>query len=81
MTTLETLEKVTGIKKPELDKIFQEVKANSAALNSCGFHNFEVHKKYESGFVKKYICSNCGGTADAIAVSWYKKGLEHNQKK
>lgn len=77
---IETLEKVSGIKRPEMDKIFQEVKANSAALNSCSGHNFEVHTKYDSGFVRKYKCSNCGGTADAIAVSWYRKGLEHGKK-
>ena len=81
MNALERLENVTGIKRPEMDKIFQEVKANSAALNACSGHNFEVHTKYESGFVKKYKCSVCGCTADAIAVSWYRKGLEHGSKK
>lgn len=79
MNGLDAISKVSGISKPDMLKIFEEVKANSALLNSCSRHAFEPFQKYPSGMVKKYKCSNCGGTVDSLARSWYERGLEHGK--
>lgn len=77
MNAIEKIEEVTGLKRGDMKRIFEEVKANQSLLNSCSLHDFQPHVKYDSGMVRKYKCTHCGGTADHMAVSWYNKGLSH----
>lgn len=67
----------------DVKKIWEEVKANHAALNACGGHVFEPSEFYdkESRRVPRtYKCTKCGGTVDSVRVHWYKLGLEHAGK-
>lgn len=73
------LSSISGLSKDDTRKIFEEVRANSAILDSCQRHRFEVFTKYESGMVKKYKCSACGGTVDSLAKNWYERGIAHGK--
>lgn len=76
MNALEKIEDVTGLKRGDINEIWEQVKANQALLNACPLHDFQPHEMRGS-MVRKYKCTHCGGTADSLAVSWYKKGLSH----
>jgi hypothetical protein len=67
--------------KPEVAKqILAEVKANHAKLDGCPSHDFaEIEPRKVIG--GRYRCANCGGDIDAIAYSWYTKGLFHGAKR
>lgn len=92
MTTLENLERITRIKRQEMDSIFQEVKANSKALDECRSpHDFSIcidrRTKEEVSnptphqrFGAKWKCSKCGGTVDSTTRIWYEKGISHASK-
>jgi hypothetical protein len=80
------IEDLTGMKKPEQDKIFQEVKANSAKLKSCPRHDFSIcldrytkipidNPTPAQHFGARWGCKNCGGHVDGIAKLWYNQGL------
>lgn len=81
---IETLEKVTGLKRKDMDEIFQQVKANHKLLESCPRHDFSIALDH---FTKKPLevattfsdwrCSNCGGWVDGAAKRWYERGLAH----
>lgn len=56
--------------------IWESVRANQAKLEACLLHDFgELQNKMGA----RYTCRNCGGHADASAVSWYQAGLAHGQ--
>ena len=83
-TNIEKLEKVTGLKRQELDKIFQQVKANLKLLESCPRHNFSVpvdrHTKQpipDKVTFCDWRCSECGGWVDGLAKRWYEQGMAH----
>ena len=91
-TIVQQLEEITGQKPGTVDKIFQQVKANSAKLDSCaGPHVFSVPlerrtKEPVTGtltpaqrFGCHWRCSQCGGQVDSITKLWYEKGLKHGQ--
>jgi hypothetical protein len=63
--------------------IMAQVQVNSSRLEGCaGPHDFAIVEDGRPGaFVKKWRCSRCEGTADGVAVFWYKKGLAHGQLK
>ncbi len=73
--SLETLSKLSGIPSPEMLGIWGKVKANHSVLEACLRHDFGSLDNHKLG--AKYTCKNCGGTADAIAVLWYQRGIEH----
>ena len=58
-----------------MNAIWQEVKANHAKLEACSRHQFEPLQPGQ--ILTKYRCTACLGEVDAIAKSWYEKGLEH----
>ena len=75
--SVEVIAGATGLTRKTIVEIWAEVKANSAALESCiGPHDFQV-----MGLAKKlgsrYKCSKCVGTVDGVSYSWYTKGLTH----
>lgn len=77
--SLETISKLTGVPSSDMLDIWGKVKANHAALETCKRHEFSSLDNHKLG--AKYTCKHCGGTADAVAVSWYQCGLEHGTPK
>lgn len=88
MNAIEQLENVTGFKRPEIDKIFQEVKANSALLDACSKpHDFSIcidrrtkqvldNPTPAQRFGAKWKCSKCGGVVDGLRKISYCDGLK-----
>lgn len=74
-TAREVIEQLTGIKPADTDSIFAQVKANSAKLNACGYHDFvEMPGQKDKVFGKRYHCIHCGGDVDCHAFYWHKQG-------
>lgn len=73
---IDTLSRVSGIPKPEMLAIWEQVKANHAKLEACvGPHDFIslIDKP------RYYICTKCGGELESINVQWYRDGLDHGR--
>lgn len=71
----EVIERVTGFKPADAESILAQVKANSAKLNSCGYHEFvEMPGQEDKVFGKRYHCTGCGGEVDCHAYYWHKQG-------
>jgi hypothetical protein len=85
MNVLETITEVTGVKRPDLDSIFQKVKANSKTLEECaGPHDFSICLDRRSElpvekpvFGCKWKCAKCGGIVEGTVKLWYDRGLAH----
>lgn len=75
---IQKLAQRTGIPKASLLSIWDEVKANHAKLDGCVRHDFGTADDRKLG--ARYACRACGGWADASAVTWYSRGLEHGAK-
>lgn len=59
-------------------EILKEIRENMARLESCaGPHNFSIDATPKKPLFKKWTCSKCGGTIDAINRTWYERGLKH----
>lgn len=54
--------------------IWQEVKDNRKALDSCSLHQFEPPEELKLGAV--YICKNCGGKKRLPPIGDYIGGYE-----
>lgn len=66
---------------PELRVILDQVQANNSLLESCpGPHDF-VNLTPERPLGARYRCSQCKGTAPAMAVRWYMDGLAHGKNR
>jgi predicted SprT family Zn-dependent metalloprotease len=77
----EIIEQLTGIKPADTESILQQVKANSARLNSCQAHAFEPMPGQEKKVMgKRYVCSACGGEVDAHAHYWHEIGRKSAAK-
>ncbi len=69
--------------KDEFRGIVEEVRLNNKRLQDCpGPHDFVLEKGQEPMPLsrRKYRCTRCNGTVDAITLLWYSKGLEHGRK-
>jgi hydrogenase maturation factor HypF (carbamoyltransferase family) len=60
--------------RPEMLKLWNEVKANHALLDACSRHVFGPPDKPWGGY---RACANCGGRLDVIHAHWYERGLAH----
>ncbi len=69
------LSSLTGIPRPELLKIWDDVKLNSAKLEACARHDFLP--VYPGQFGTKFVCSRCAGLIDGMSARWYADGLAH----
>ncbi len=75
--SLDVIGGATGLTRKTLLDIWTDVRANSAALDSCvGAHELQPIDRGKK-FGLRYKCSKCGGTVDASAYYWYTKGLTH----
>lgn len=63
---------VTRLPQAEVQRLWDEVRANHAKLNACPRHDFEPATE---ALQRRRICRACGGWADSVAVSWYERGL------
>jgi hypothetical protein len=71
----EVLGQVSGLGKSEVMRIWNEVKANSARLDSCvGPHDFR-----ECGNPTRLCCAKCLGMIPKTDVRWYLAGLAHGR--
>lgn len=65
-----------GVTKRELMALAASVKANSARLRSCSYHDFVPIK--QEGVVgrlsERYRCRHCMGEVDASAFHWHEQG-------
>lgn len=75
---LQKLSQAVGIAQTGLLSIWEQVKANHALLETCKRHDFGSTDARKLG--AKYTCRVCGGAADAVAVTWYERGLAHGVK-
>ena len=74
----EILSQVTGLPMSEMQKIWQEVKANAKTLDECGGpHDFQSQDPGKP--LAKYRCTKCGGVVDGTDKLWYERGLEHGR--
>ncbi|KKN18695.1 hypothetical protein LCGC14_0953110 [marine sediment metagenome] len=72
----EVLGKVSGLGSGEVDRIFEEVKANHAKLDACDGHDFEPCERIGE-LVRSYKCMRCFGVLDAVNRRWYECGRVH----
>lgn len=81
-TNVEKLEELTGLKRGQMDEIWQTVKANKARLDSCtGPHDFSIEFRKLGQFVRDWECSRCHGHVESIYKHWYELGLKHGDRK
>lgn len=81
MGTMDEFSRITGLSKPVINEVWEEVKANHARLDTCtGPHKF-VPIDATKVLGRRYVCSLCKGEVDSINRSWYEKGFEHAQNR
>ena len=60
-------------------EIWEDVKRNSALLDSCTSHDFSIDMNPERVIGKRWRCTNCGGHVDHVCKNWYESGLKHGK--
>lgn len=71
------MSEVTGLSQTEVRSLWEQVKANSAKLESCPYHEFIQSPQtapLRSLTHQKYICTHCGGEIDRQAYHWHEQG-------
>lgn len=67
------MSELSGISREEVLAISERVKANSAVLNGCAYHEFEPVPPL-APIRQRYRCRRCGGEVDALAYYWHELG-------
>lgn len=89
--TIHQVGELFGIPSVETTAIIAEVRANSARLEQCPCHDFNLcqdrHTKQFTEnptpwqrFGAKWLCAHCGGTVSGQEKLWYERGLAHASK-
>jgi len=73
----QVLSRVSGLNEETVLSIWEDAKANKRKLDNCGFHEFV---RSDAGVIRRYVCKNCGGQADAGFVLAYKQGVAHGHR-
>lgn len=74
------MSELTSLPRDEIRAIAEQVKANSAALAACQWHDFERIPRPDDGpttqarLGDRWRCKHCGGEIDAVAHSWHERG-------
>lgn len=68
------LGELSGLGRPAMVEIWEQVKANHAKLNACPWHEFEAVPMSEAGLKRRYRCIHCGGEIDQHAHHWHEQG-------
>jgi hypothetical protein len=80
MRAHDVIKQLTGFTPADTESIFAQVKANSAKLNACDYHDFaEMPGQEAKKFGKRYVCTECGGEVDCHAYYWHKQGRRPKQ--
>lgn len=66
--------------KTSFREIFEQVKENHEKLKSCNRHDFSKDLTPDKKVNKEWECTNCGGSVDSSAKTWYERGLVHGLK-
>jgi hypothetical protein len=72
-SALDVLGDLSGLSKPALNEILEQVRANQALLNACARHEFEQVLPVVP-LRQKYRCKRCGGEVDHHAWYWHQQG-------
>lgn len=75
----DALSEVSGLPRSEVNAIWAAVKANHRKLDGCPAHKFSPVDPSKA-VDRSYRCSACGGEVDAIAFSWFQRGLEQGRR-
>ena len=79
MDPIDTISRVTGLSRPVMDQIWEQVKANHKLLNTCAGHDFSVEHEKRCTLTTKWKCARCGGVISHSDKHWYELGLKHGQ--
>lgn len=66
------LGELSGLGRPAMVEIWEQVKANQAKLVACPWHEFEPVLPLATK--PRYRCLHCGGEVDAIRYHWHEQG-------
>lgn len=81
MTVVDQLSEISGISKPEMNAIWEQVKANHKRLDECvGPHVFTREVSRTGKLVRRWACERCGGEIETVDKSWYEMGLKHGRQ-
>lgn len=67
----EVLSRLSGLSKPDIMSIWDEVKANKEKLKACPQHRFDA---LEVKIGQKIVCLECGGTMGLTQAADYVTG-------
>lgn len=70
---------MSGLPTKEVDKVWEEVKANHAKLDGCPIHEFELLLPTQP-LRHRYRCKRCGGEIKGDAHHWYERGVADGKK-
>lgn len=68
---------VSGLGRSEVKELWEQVRANSAKLESCRYHEFEQSPQtapLRSLTHQKYVCIHCKGEVNYQQYTWHEKG-------
>lgn len=74
------MSEVTGLARDEIRAIAEQVKANSAKLRACPWHEFEPALGFQQMNTappigrERYRCKHCQGEVDSSAYHWHEQG-------
>jgi hypothetical protein len=71
------------VKRAEAQRLFEEIKANSAKLQGCAGHRFTLPATAVESTILgrvKVSCSVCGGTTDLHDAQLYMQGVLAHRK-
>ena len=73
MGNLETLQKITGLTRADMEECMRKVRENCAKREFCPHHEFVANVPRFG----QYTCKNCGCEEDVSFVAGYEQGLKH----
>lgn len=71
------MSEMTGLSRAEMTALAEQVKANSARLHACRYHEFEQSPStapLRSLTHQRYVCKNCGGEIRYHEWRWHEDG-------
>ncbi len=75
---LDALGAMSGLGRPELEKLWAQAQENGRKLAQCpGPHDFVAFE--DRPLTSRYRCTICGGEVSASDRMWYERGLRHGR--
>lgn len=63
--------------RPDLERLWTQVRVNQTALEQCSGHDFSIPMEPKRQLGQRWRCSHCGGHVDTVAKHWYERGKRH----